>query len=187
MLFPKSSSLFRLLPLCILFLQLSTYSLAWETSCKDKNDIKVLGLIESFAILSSNSQPIQSTALLDTGATHSVIHARNISIKKSRSSQSIVTFDIKDIRSGSWKTVDRPFIRYAWIKTHHGSPVKRVVVALPLQVGTITSTSEFYLMDRQAFKYPALLGRSFLKDRAVVDASRQHIANYQYCMDIVDR
>lgn len=189
MLFSQASALFKILTLCfcLWLLQLSPNLSANQTTCNNNYEIKVLGLIEFVAIRSSSTSKIHSKALLDTGATNSAIHARNIVVQNNQSGRSTARFEIKDNQTGDWKTLRRPLIRYAWIKTHHGKPVKKVVVSLPVQVGNITGTSEFYLMDRQAFQYPVLLGRSFLRDRVVVDVSRQNIANRQSCMNIVDR
>ena len=189
MLFSQGTALFKPLTLCFFLwlLQLSQNSSANETTCNRNDEIKVLGLIELVAIHSSSSGKSNTKALLDTGATNSAIHARNIAVRDNHSGRPVVSFDIKDEHTGKWKNFSRPLIRYAWIKTHKGKPVKKVVVSLPVKVGNISGTSEFYLMDRQAFKYPMLLGRSFLKDRAVVDVSRQNIANQPLCMEIVEK
>lgn len=189
MLFPKGRALFKPLTLCfcLWLLQQNSYSAASGTTCDNNHEIKVLGLVESVAIYSSRSSKISSRALLDTGATNSAVYARNIHIQDEQSGRPTVNFEIKDVHTGEWNTLRSPFIRYAWIKTHSGKPIKKVVVNLPVQVGSITGTSEFYLMDRQAFKYPMLLGRSFLRGRAVVDVSRQNIAHDRTCMETVGR
>ena len=189
MLFPHSNHLFKSLSLCfcLWLTQFSPDLSASGTTCNSNYEIKVLGLVEFVAINSPGSPQILSKALLDTGATHSAIHARNIVTQENRTGSSTVRFEIKDDQTGQWKTVQRPLTRYARIKTHHGSAIKRMVVTLPVQVGNLAGTSEFYLMNRQAFQYPVLLGRSFLRDRAVVDVSQQNIANRPLCMNLADR
>jgi hypothetical protein len=48
---------------------------------------------------------------------------------------------------------------------------KRDVVKLTLCKNGRNYETEFTLVDRSNFNYPLLLGRSFLKDVAIVDAS----------------
>ncbi|WP_281646709.1 RimK/LysX family protein [Parendozoicomonas sp. Alg238-R29] len=53
---------------------------------------------------------------------------------------------------------------------------RRLVVMLTVQTGKLERTSEFTLADRENFEYPALIGRNFLTDMALVDVGYGHLA-----------
>jgi hypothetical protein len=56
------------------------------------------------------------------------------------------------------------------IKQHGKGSSQREVVTMVLCKNGKDYETEFTLVDRSNFSYPVLLGRSFLKDTALVDA-----------------
>ncbi len=52
---------------------------------------------------------------------------------------------------------------------------RRYVVEMPITIGDVTEETEFTLRDRQHLIYPVLLGRSYLRDTALVDVSRRYV------------
>ena len=150
-----------------------------EAACLDSFQGKtVLGLVEKVQIAHSR---VSTDAMLDTGATNSAINARNIRVHANKQGREQVEFQIRDGNSGKWINLSRPLARYAWVQTHSGKPIQKIVVKLRVKVADIESSSEFYLMNRSPFKYPVLLGRSFLEQQAVVDVSRKHLAENPGC------
>ena len=51
----------------------------------------------------------------------------------------------------------------------------RPVISLQTTMGPIVKSSQFSLTDRSQFKFPVLIGRSFLKGTALVDVNHDYI------------
>lgn len=111
---------------------------------------------------------IRMTAKLDTGANTSSLHAERIE-RFTRNGDKWVRFTLG---KGDEKkfAVERPVIRLASIKQHGKGSSQREVVRMVLCKNGKDYETEFTLVDRSNFSYPVLLGRSFLKDTALVDA-----------------
>ena len=177
MLFPQS--LYNLYLCSILTVMSGFYSLAARGSSSCSTGSVVLGTIETINIGIPTITRLE--ALLDTGAANSAINARNIRVERSSSGKQQVSFQIQGPQSGQWINLKRHLFRYAWVQTHTGKPIKRMVVKLSVQLGNIVQNSEFYLMDRYPYKQPVLLGRSFLNKRVIVDVSKSHQAGTTSC------
>ncbi|MGL4827797.1 MAG: ATP-dependent zinc protease family protein [Vibrio sp.] len=113
-------------------------------------------------------------ARIDTGATTSSISAVDV-VPFERDGKDWVKFRIEhdNIRS---EELSLPVER--WVKIRQSSTDKtqlRAVVVAWIQIGDLKEQTEFTLADRTHLTYPLLLGRSFFKDVAVVDVSRQFI------------
>lgn len=112
-------------------------------------------------------------ARIDTGAAVSSIHATNIT-EFERKSKKWYRFTIS--ANDREIQVEAPFVRYSEIRqASKDTTTIRPVVLLTIKVGEFSTTSEFTLSDRSKLAYPLLIGRSLLKDVAVVDVSRDHI------------
>ncbi|WP_162844249.1 ATP-dependent zinc protease family protein [Sinobacterium caligoides] len=111
-------------------------------------------------------------ARIDTGAKSTSISAVNIQ-EFERDGKKWVKFNIP---TGEDQSVElkRPLIRYTVIKRHGEESLRRPVVSLRLTIGKIEQRIEVNLTDRVNYDYPALIGRNFLKDYAVVDVSQKH-------------
>lgn len=117
-------------------------------------------------------------ARIDSGAAVSSISAVNIE-RFERDGKTWYKFEIpldngKSIKMES-KGVRTAIIRQSSNEQAEESPVVR----LNIKIGNFSGSSEFTLRDRSKMAYSLLLGRSFIKDIAVVDVSRQDIQKKQ--------
>jgi hypothetical protein len=126
----------------------------------------VMGWLESVFFRPWN---IRMTAKLDTGANTSSLHAERIE-RFSRNGEKWVRFTLGRGDDHKKLVVERPVIRMANIKQHGKGSSQREVVKMMLCKNGREYETEFTLVDRSNFTYPVLLGRSFLKDNALVDA-----------------
>jgi hypothetical protein len=127
-----------------------------------------MGWLESIYLKPWNKRLV---AKLDTGAKTSSLHARKVE-RFSKEGEPWVRFALDDLEDGEdtpiW--VERPLVRTAYIKSHQREVSKRDVVTMTVCKNGRDHVAEFNLVDRSKFNYPVLLGRSFLKDVALVDA-----------------
>ncbi len=117
-------------------------------------------------------------ARIDTGADLSSLDARNIReypapTTNSDSDKLWVSFDIEDRHSNDQTHICLPIVRHVQIKRHNGQSQCRPVVRLPVTLGHHSFTTEFTLIDRSNFHHPVLIGRNDIRDRAIVDVSRE--------------
>lgn len=120
-------------------------------------------------------------ARLDTGAKSSSIHASNIQYFE-RDGKEWVRFNMRSHKKtkpadGSTPSLfEVPVLRTVKIKQASASTLeKRPVIKLRVRIGSHESDAEFTLTDRKGMLYPALIGRSFLRDVAVVDVGQVFI------------
>lgn len=116
-------------------------------------------------------------ARIDTGAVTSSLNAMNI-IEFERDGVKWVRFDLHSNTTAHKFTLESKLLRSILIRqVDTAEPVRRRIVALPIKLGEITQLSEFTLADRSHMAFPVLLGRTFLKDIAIVDVTKTHTAN----------
>jgi hypothetical protein len=131
----------------------------------------IMGWLESIFIKPWNRR---LTAKLDTGAKTSSLHADKIE-HFSKNGEDWVRFNLGDIEDKQLPpiTAEKPLLRTVNIKCKGDDcqPSKRDVVLLTVCKNGKDYEAEFNLVDRSNFNYPVLLGRSFLKDAALVDAA----------------
>jgi hypothetical protein len=126
----------------------------------------IMGWLESVFFRPWN---VRMTAKLDTGANTSSLHADRVE-RFTRDGQKWVRFTL--VKSEHKKfSVERPVIRTASIKQHGKGSSQREVVSMVLCKNGKNYETEFTLVDRSNFSYPVLLGRSFLKNVALVDSA----------------
>lgn len=126
----------------------------------------VMGWLESVFLKPWN---IRITAKLDTGAKTSSLHADNIE-HFTKNGEEWVRFTLTGTDDDKSIAVERPLVRTVYIKERKTRATKRDVVKLVLCKNGRDYETEFTLVDRSNFNYPVLLGRSFLKDVALVDS-----------------
>lgn len=126
----------------------------------------VMGWLESVFFRPWN---VRMTAKLDTGANTSSLHAERIE-RFSRDGRKWVRFTLVKNEDKKF-VVERPVVRTANIKQHGKGSAQREVVMMVLCKNGREYDTEFTLVDRSNFSYPVLLGRSFLKNSVLVDAS----------------
>jgi len=154
---------------CALFFSFALHSpFAFSDST---NPGKVIaGWVEKISI---GSPSTLLKAKLDTGAKTSSIHAENVNVFR-KDGKRWVRFDLvfeDDKGARQLQTFERLRTRKVRIKNHDGEHDRRSIVSLEFCFDGRSHSSEFTLADRSQFIYPVLLGRQFLKDVAVVDAS----------------
>ena len=127
----------------------------------------VMGWLESVFLMPWGQR---FTAKLDTGAASSSLHANRIEHFK-KNGEEWVRFKVEDLGDSKQEAIEgeRPLVRTAYIKSHSKMSSKRDVVMLTVCKNGREYETEFNLVDRSNFNYPVLLGRSFLKDVALVD------------------
>lgn len=131
---------------------------------------RVFGGVEQLHISSLN---LRTDARIDTGATSSSLHARDITPFE-RDGKPWVRFTPgKDAKA---QPVELPVVRTVRIKRKDGGSTSRPVVSVRVTIGPVTQRIELNLADRSKFEFPALVGRDFLRDVAIVDVSQKHIS-----------
>jgi len=164
--------------IALLFLALWFHGGAWavepaspasKTQAAPKQKV-IMGWLESIFIKPWNRR---LTAKLDTGAKTSSLHADKIE-HFSKNGEDWVRFALGDIEDKQLPPIiaEKPLVRTVNIKCKGDDcqPSKRDVVVLTVCKNGKDYEAEFNLVDRSNFNYPVLLGRSFLKDVALVDA-----------------
>ncbi len=132
--------------------------------------LTIFGEAEYITIKPDN---IRLKARIDTGATTSSIHATEIKLFE-RDGKKWVKFNLT--RSNGQKVpMKKPVIRTIEVKRHGETQQSRPVIKLDVIMGKIKKTTQFSLTDRSQFKFPVLIGRSFLKNIAIVDVNRSYV------------
>jgi len=134
-------------------------------------DKQIIGWIETVGITSDN---LVIDAKIDTGARHSSLHAANYQIFK-KNNESWIRFTIKN-KAGKGLSIENPVIRTSKIK-FKGKQAKvqeRPVIMLGICIGSVYKEIETNIVDRSHFNYKLLIGRSFLKEDFLIDASLKY-------------
>jgi hypothetical protein len=127
----------------------------------------IMGWLETVFLMPSN---VRVVAKLDTGAKTSSVHARSVEHFMLQGKE-WVRFRFQAEHGDSIITLERPLVRTAVIKERQANSSTRDVVLLSICKNGHVYETEFTLNDRSNFNYPILLGRSFLENVALVDAS----------------
>ncbi|KXO07735.1 hypothetical protein AKG98_2203 [Moritella sp. JT01] len=111
---------------------------------------------------------------IDTGATTSSLNATEI-VKFERDGQDWVKFNLSHKDDKTELPMEAPVVRTIKIRqTNAVEALRRYVVSLPVELGDIKTETEFTLADRSRMIFPILLGRTFLKDIAIVDVAQEY-------------
>lgn len=120
-------------------------------------------------------------ARIDTGAKSSSIHASNIQYFE-RDGKDWVRFNLHTHKKTTLAEGDTPvsfelpLVRSVKIKQASANRLdKRPVVRMRVRIGPHETDAEFTLNDRKDMLYPVLIGRTFLRDVAVVDVGQVFI------------
>ncbi len=132
---------------------------------------QVAGWVE-YAILFPGN--LKMKAKLDTGARHSSLNATHIEAFE-RDGVQWVRFNVTNWK-GRNESFEARVSRMATIKQHGTDSATRPVIRLGICLGNVHKEVEVNLQDRSKFNYQLLIGRSFLKDSLLVDASATFIA-----------
>jgi len=111
---------------------------------------------------------------VDTGATTSSLNATEI-VKFERDGHDWVKFNLSHKDDNQVFPIETPVVRTIKIRqTNATEALRRYVVSLPIELGDIKTETEFTLADRSRMIFPILLGRTFLKDIAIVDVAQEY-------------
>ena len=126
----------------------------------------VVGVVEKVRIYPGG---LLLPAKIDTGADNSSLNAADVT-RFNRAGEKWVRFEVVD-EEGRSVTLERKLVRIARIKRQQGQSQRRPVVAMGICIGSIYREVQVTLVDRSRFRYPVLIGRSFMKDSLLVDPS----------------
>ena len=133
----------------------------------EEQDKLIIGWIENVRIF---PESFLMAAKIDTGADNSSLNVSEVS-EFLRDEKRWVRFAVKTVEGGTLY-LEKPVVRYAKIKRKGTDPQRRPVVHFDLCVGNVYKRNvPVNLTDRSKFKFNMLIGRSFLKDSAIVDSS----------------
>lgn len=117
---------------------------------------------------------------IDTGARTSVLHCSHIQLIH-RDNKRYVEFVPLDERFHSPKSEPRlmllPFHSERKIRNSFGQEENRYVVKTIIRMFGQDYPIEISLRDRSDMEYPMLLGRSFIRDKFLVDVSKSNLNN----------
>lgn len=87
----------------------------------------------------------------------------------------MVSFDIRHPYSGELIRLEKPLFRLAMIKSRGDGHLARPVVNLDLTIAGKTVPTEVNLANRERFSTPILIGKTFLRNTAWVDAGFDYL------------
>lgn len=131
---------------------------------------QTIGYIEAVILYPGK---IPFTAKIDTGAYTSSINADEITPFE-RDGRKWVRFSLAG-DSGPSVTLERPVVRVADIRRAGTNVERRYVVNLGVCLGRYYKDTEVNLNDRKGMNYQILIGRRFLTDRFLIDASARNL------------
>ncbi len=144
----------------------------------DHRELQILGWLEE-AKLASAEMAIQ--AKLDTGADNSSLNAPDHE-RFDRDGEEWIRFTVEN-RDGDKHTFEKPVERNVRIRSASGTS-RRPVVKMELCVGHVLRRVDVNLADRSNLQYQMLIGRSYMKDRILVDSAAEFTADPD-CSDAV--
>ncbi len=151
---------------CLCYGVLGSLLLAATASGGNK---QIVGWVEKARISPGN---IVLPAKMDSGADNSSLNVPDFA-EFERDGETWVRFELAN-PTGRKTVIERKLVRVAKIKRHGGSRQKRPVVLMGICVGNYYRQVEVNLVDRSNFKYPLLIGRSFMRDKILIDPSAQY-------------
>jgi hypothetical protein len=137
------------------------------------DDLLLVGRVENVSLL---PQELKLKAKIDTGAKTSSLHAQDLTSFE-RDGKAWVRFSMLDPKTKKKIYFERPLIRNTKVKQQDTDLQLRPTVSMSISFGPIEEQVDFTLADRTGYLYQVLIGRNFLRDRAIVDVSRTFIAS----------
>lgn len=149
-------------------------STATPTTKKTLDDSKVVIGATEWIHLAPPGQYFK--ARIDTGAATSSISAKNV-VRFERDGNRWVSFDLDTGEETELVHLEAPLVRNVRIRQASFDDIdRRAVVRFDVMLGeNLRQPTDFTLADRTRMSYPVLLGRSFLKDMAIVDVSAKFL------------
>ena len=129
---------------------------------------KIIGAIENVRLVPPN---IILKARIDTGAKTTSVDARNITPFE-RDGKQWVRFVCMD--GEKEHILERKVVKTVQIKRHGEVSQDRYVVNMRIILGDVSQLIPVTLNDRDAYIYPVLIGRNFLRDYFIVDVAKKY-------------
>ena len=132
---------------------------------------KIVGRKELISILDLELYDLD--AKVDTGADSNALHCDNIIVDKDT-----VHFCLLDEVHESYhgKRMSMPLYKLKKVKSSNGEIQMRPSIKVSVEFFGKKYTSVISLTNRADMKFPMLIGRRFLKDRFLVDVSKENLA-----------
>lgn len=132
---------------------------------------KIVGRKEIISILDLHL--VDLDAKIDTGADSNALHCDHIEI-----TGNIVHFTLLDEIHPAYhgKRISLPLHRLKKVKSSNGETQLRPSVKVSIEFMGKRYKSVISLTNRADMKFPMLIGRRFLKDRFLVDVSKEYIS-----------
>lgn len=131
-----------------------------------------------FPVTDLSSSRLRIKAKVDTGANTSSLHAVDIE-PFDRDGITFLSFAIP--LNGVSKQVEAPLYKTGVVKTPEGVKQERFFIEAEICLGLTQMPILLSLNDRSTMIYPVLLGRTFLKERYLVDVSRKFLLEKPVC------
>ena len=114
-------------------------------------------------------------AKIDTGAYTSSLHCENINLNY-ENSKPILYFTLEQNVTGTAEQKTLRFEEFSQkiIKNSFGEMEERYVIRTLVHIGKKKIWSEISLSNRDAMKYPVLIGRKLLKGKFLIDVNQIH-------------
>jgi hypothetical protein len=135
---------------------------------------EAIGWREWIALPDFGDTPMK--AKIDTGARTSSLHAFNLRVDK-KSDPPIATFEVHPFQRSKRNAskVSLPVAKFVKVRSSSGHVEKRPVVRTRIIIGKETHMIEITLTSRDAMGFRALVGRSAVRHRFLVDPGRSYI------------
>ncbi|MDB2405653.1 RimK/LysX family protein [Arcobacteraceae bacterium] len=137
------------------------------------SDKKIVGRRESITII--DLELFDLDAKVDTGADSNSLHCDDITIDESNN---IVSFTLLDEVHESYhgKRMTFPLYKIKKVKSSNGQVQLRPSIKVRVEFFGKKYKSVISLTNRADMKFPMLIGRLFLKDRFLVDVSKEYLS-----------
>ena len=141
----------------------------FENVNTEKSDTKhVIGAVENVRLVPPN---VILKARIDTGAKTTSIDARNITPFERDGKQWVRFVCVTEKKE---HTIERKVLKTVLIKRHGEESQDRYVVNMRIILGEVSQLIPVNLNDRDAYMYPVLIGRNFLRDYFIVDVAKKY-------------
>lgn len=113
---------------------------------------------------------------IDTGAATSSINAVDIE-RFERDGEKWVRFSLTHAEGEKAEMIEAKVERLVRIiqSSNPDEKTERLVIKLHVRIGDVSQLTEFTLTNRLHMEYPVLIGRSFIRDVALVDIGKEYI------------
>jgi len=132
----------------------------------------IIGKCEYISFPKLNIKNIE--AKIDTGAFTTALHCHDI-VEKTINTKKILSFKLLDANHPEFSNTEHIFEDYelTTIKNSFGESEERYVIKTLVKIGNRNILAKVSLTNRGKMRFPVLLGRRILKNRFIVDVSKE--------------